>query len=180
MPTARSDCATPAAGSARRSSAPTSRCAYAAPSSSYRTRTASRAAPITTLDAAAEHIGRDLLPDDVELDREPLDVDPAAAAFLGDWYGFAASVLEELRASAATDVDRSRVQLWPEHFDLAVELGSEAAGAPAAYGLSPGDDDHAEPYLYVAPWVAAGTRRSLASDRVLRRRAPVHRACRRP
>jgi hypothetical protein len=112
-----------------------------------------RAAPITTLDAAADHIGRDLLPPDVQLGHELLDFAPAAAAFLGDWYGFAASVLEELRAWAGTDIDRSRVQLWPEHFDLAVELGSEAAGAPAAYGPSAGDDDHPEPYLYVAPWV---------------------------
>jgi hypothetical protein len=112
-----------------------------------------RGAPITTLNAAAAHIGRELLPDDVQLGHELLDIDPAAAAFLGDWYGFAASVLEELRASAGADVDPSRVQLWPEHFDLAVELGSESAGARAAYGLSPGDDDQPEPYLYVAPWV---------------------------
>lgn len=116
--------------------------------------TGERAAPITTLDAAADHIGRELLPDDVQLDHEPLDIDPAAAAFIGDWYGFAASVLEELRASAGADVDPSRVQLWPEHFDLAVELGSEAAGARAGYGLSPGDDHHPEPNLYIAPWVA--------------------------
>ena len=113
-----------------------------------------RAAPITSLDAAADHIGRWLLPDDVELDRTPLDVDPAAAAFLGDWYGFAASVLEELRAGSGDHFDPSRVQLWPEHFDLAVDLGREAAGARAAYGLSPGDDHHPEPYLYVAPWIA--------------------------
>lgn len=46
------------------------------------------------------------------------------------------------------------MQLWPEHFDLAVDLGSEAKHARAAYGLSPGDDNHPEPYLYVAPWVA--------------------------
>ena len=113
-----------------------------------------RSTPITTLAAAAEHIGPDLLPDDVELDHDQLDVDPSAAAFLGDWYGFAASVLEELRAGAVDGLDRARVQLWPEHFDLAVELGSEALGARAAYGCSPGDEDHPEPYLYVAPWVA--------------------------
>ncbi len=115
--------------------------------------TGERSAPITTLDAAADHIGRRQLPDDVQFDRTPLDVDPAAAAFLGDWYGFAASVLEELRARAGDRADPSRVQLWPEHFDLAVDLGPEAAGARAAYGLSPGDDNHPEPYLYVAPWV---------------------------
>jgi hypothetical protein len=117
--------------------------------------TGERTAPITTLDEAAHHIGRDLLPEDVRLDRESLDVDPAAAAFLGDWYRFAASVLEELRASAGDRSDPSRVQLWPEHFDLAVELGSEAIGARAAYGLSPGDHQHPQPYLYVAPWVPA-------------------------
>jgi hypothetical protein len=31
---------------------------------------------------------------------------------------------------------------------------AEADGARAAYGLSPGDEQHSEPYLYVAPWVA--------------------------
>jgi hypothetical protein len=113
-----------------------------------------RRAPITTLDAAAEHVGREALPDDVQLGPEPLEVDHAASAFLGDWYGFAASVLEELRAEAGEDADPSRVQLWPEHFDLAAELGREADGARAAYGCSPGDESHVEPYVYVAPWVA--------------------------
>jgi hypothetical protein len=110
-------------------------------------------AQITTLAAAADHLGRELLPDDIDLDGEPLAVDATAAAFLGNWYGFAAWVLEQLRAEAGTEADPSRVQLWPEHFDLALELGTEAAGARAAYGLSPGDDHHDEPYLYVAPWV---------------------------
>jgi hypothetical protein len=91
----------------------------------------------------------------VEVGREPLDVDSGAARFLGDWYGFAASVLGELRAGAdPNDAVATRVQLWPEHFDMAVELGSEAGGARAAYGLSPGDEAHAEPYAYVGPWVA--------------------------
>jgi hypothetical protein len=47
------------------------------------------------------------------------------------------------------------VQLWPEHFDLATELGAEAAGRRAGYGGSPGDELHAEPYLYVVPWEPA-------------------------
>ena len=63
--------------------------------------------------------------------------------FLGDLFGFGASVLEELRA-----IDDTRVQLWPEHFDISIDAGADRA----TYGLSPGDDDHAEPYLYVAPW----------------------------
>ena len=86
--------------------------------------------------------------------REPLpNVDLAAATALGDFYGLACSVLEQLRADEA-DGDPSLVQLWPEHFDLAIELGSESAGQRANFGASPGDDQHEEPYLYVGPWTA--------------------------
>jgi hypothetical protein len=90
-----------------------------------------------------------------EENREPLppEVDRAAASALGDFYGFACSVLEELRAVEA-DGDPSAVQLWPEHFDIAFEMGSEQAGQRANFGASPGDDDHPEPYLYVGPWTA--------------------------
>lgn len=80
---------------------------------------------------------------------QALSIDPDAAEALGDWYGFCASVLEQLRAEAP---DATPVQLWPEHFDLATDLGDDAAGCRANYGGSPGDDTHAEPYLYVGPW----------------------------
>jgi hypothetical protein len=80
-----------------------------------------------------------------------LAIDPAAARALGDWFGFCASVLEQLRAEADPDLDTpSRLQIWPEHFDLAVDLGPEAARAN--YGGSPGDAGHPEPYLYIGPW----------------------------
>jgi hypothetical protein len=72
--------------------------------------------------------------------------------FLGDWFGFAASVLEQVRAEAAANDEPGRVQLWPEHFDMAVELGSQGAGRRAGYGCSPGDEAHDEPYVYVVPW----------------------------
>jgi hypothetical protein len=89
---------------------------------------------------------------DQEVSRRALEIDLQAARFLGDWYGFAASVLETLRARSVPDAEASRVQLWPEHFDMSIELGAEAAGARAGYGLSPGDEQHPEPYAYVAPW----------------------------
>ena len=79
------------------------------------------------------------------------DTDRAAASALGDFYGFACSVLEELRAEEA-DGDPSLVRLWPEHFDIALELGPEARGQRANFGASPGDEDHQEPYIYVGPW----------------------------
>jgi hypothetical protein len=77
----------------------------------------------------------------------PGEVTEASATALGDFYGFACSILEELRHENADINDR--VRLWPEHFDIAVDLGPETARA--TYGASPGDDDHDEPYLYVLP-----------------------------
>jgi hypothetical protein len=88
-------------------------------------------------------------------EREQLPgVDEASARALGDFYGFACSVLEELRHAEAADEDPTLVRLWPEHFDIAIELGSERRGTRANYGASPGDGDHPEPYLYVGPWTA--------------------------
>jgi hypothetical protein len=90
-----------------------------------------------------------------EASREAIGgVSAEAVAALADWYGFVTSVLEELRAQAAPELEASRVQLWPEHFDVSTELGAEAAAARAGYGGSPGDDGHDEPYLYVVPWTA--------------------------
>jgi hypothetical protein len=115
---------------------------------------------ITTLDRAAAFVlggPPDLAwaePFDVPPPGDPdeeLKVDPEAAAFLGDWYGFAHSVLEALRADPAS-VEASRVQLWPEHFDAAFECLPDDQYRRAGFGASPGDAAVDEPYLYVAPW----------------------------
>ena len=117
--------------------------------------------PITTLRAAAHaagiepDIGQEELfdvPPPGDLDA-PLEVDPEAAHALGDWYELATDLLEELRSEAEPVDDPTIVRLWPEHFDIAIDLGDEAAGRRATYGASPGDRHHAEPYLYVSPWV---------------------------
>lgn len=81
----------------------------------------------------------------------PLEVDPEAASAIGDWFGFATLVLERARRTPGA-AEVSRVQLWPEHFDPAVEMGSDDDGQRASYGASPGDDNHPHPYLYVAAW----------------------------
>jgi hypothetical protein len=110
--------------------------------------------PLTSLAEAQLALG-DLAPNPpAALDDAPLEIDAAAAGFVADWFGFATSVLEQLRARATPEHVPSRVQIWPEHFDAAVELGDERAGARAAYGCSPGDKTHPEPYIYVAPWTA--------------------------
>jgi hypothetical protein len=79
---------------------------------------------------------------------DELPVDAEAAAFLGDWYGFAYSVLEELRSGPESTL-ASRVQLWPEHFDAAFDCGPGTSRA--TFGASPGDRGITEPYLYVLP-----------------------------
>ncbi len=61
-------------------------------------------------------------------------------------------MLEELLADADPSLSPTPVQLWPEHFDLSIELGDQEAGRRATYGASPGDEEHPEPYLYVATW----------------------------
>ena len=102
--------------------------------------------------------GTDLVIRDGEtVRREPIDnVDADAAAALAAWFAFGEGVLEELRAETALEHDPTPPQLWPEHFDVAIELGSEAAGVRAGYGASPGDEEHPEPYLYVTPWAEEG------------------------
>ncbi len=88
-----------------------------------------------------------------EESREPLppEVDGATSRALGDLYGFACSVLEQLRADES-EADSTMVRIWPEHFDIAVELGDGETGAN--FGASPGDENHDEPYLYVGPFDA--------------------------
>lgn len=113
---------------------------------------------VTTLRAAADAVGIEVGASTGvyepatagDLD-EPLLVDAHSAACLADWFGFAASVLEELRCGAP-DAASTRVQLWPEHFDLSLDLGDEAAGQRGTFGASPGDDAHPLPYFYVTHW----------------------------
>ncbi len=115
------------------------------------------ATTITTLRAAAAFLDTGI--DEktaAEADSPPLGdvdeilpIDEAAARFLGGWYGMAFAALELVRADVGS-VDPSRPQLWPGHFDPAIELGDDARRG--SYGASPGDSAIDEPYLYVSVW----------------------------
>ncbi len=114
-------------------------------------------APVTTVAAAARLVGiesgppADLYQPAITVDPDAaLAVDPYAARLLGDFFGFSCSVLEELRAIAGAT--NTRTQLWPEHFDLSIDIGDETAGTRGTFGASPGDAAHPEPYLYVTHW----------------------------
>lgn len=119
-----------------------------------------RRVAITTLADAATFVGVPLgAPRDVYkpltecVPDMPLMVDADASRALGAWYAFVDSLLAELVTRHPTAA--STAQLWPEHFDLACELGDRDAGTRANYGGSPGDAAIAVPYLYVGPWEAA-------------------------
>ncbi|MFN8217670.1 MAG: hypothetical protein U0R71_13840 [Solirubrobacterales bacterium] len=107
-------------------------------------------APLGSLAAAAALVA-DLLPGGAPAD-EPLTVGREAALALGRWYAFGEACLARLRDEASVAEGATHPLLWPEHFDIAIELGDEAAGRRATFGFSPGDENHAEPYVYVAPW----------------------------
>ncbi len=120
------------------------------------------AVPITSLDDAARFVGVDLDPGSGDrFDVPPLgdssahlDLSQRAASAVSDWFGFMTVVLEELRYEDPAAALQTRVQLWPEHFDVAVEFGDPELQSRASFGGSPGDEDHPDPYLYVAPWVS--------------------------
>lgn len=112
---------------------------------------------ITTLGAAAQFVGVPLgAPTEVFTPTTPctpdapiaLDVESTLA--LAAWIALGESVLCELREAYAAHEPTSPI-LWPEHFDLALELGHADAGTRATYGASPGDATIPRPYLYVAP-----------------------------
>ena len=115
---------------------------------------ADRRVDLRTLAAGGALLGRELLPDGVPDDESPLEIDGEAAARLADFYAFGADVLERVKSAMSADAEPSETNLWPEHFDIAFEVGPEAAGLRATYGASPGDDEHPEPYVYVGPWTA--------------------------
>jgi len=113
----------------------------------------------SSLRALAECVDVQLDPEfSVGLDTPPLgDVDAPMAVHepslrvLADWYALAASALDEVLAEASSTAAPAVVQLWPEHFDVAVDLEA-APGRRTNLGGSPGDEFSPEPYLYVGPW----------------------------
>jgi len=73
---------------------------------------------------------------------------------LARWFGGAQDLLASL---VDAEPGASPVRCWPHHFDLATLISvtrddSGAATQTIGVGLSPGDETHAEPYLYVSPW----------------------------
>lgn len=124
-----------------------------------------RTQPITSLAEAGALTGVD--PDvawaaDLDI-PEPGDLNanlgllPDDAAALAAWLAFGWGILEDLSMDPDS-VEASDPQLWPEHFDPAIEIGDPETNR-ASFGFSPGDvakdataGPEPLPYLYVGPW----------------------------
>ncbi len=116
-----------------------------------------RQAPITSLSAAAAFLESEIDAETAAEHDSPsvgdadadLGVDAEASLWLGQWFAMAFDALAQVRGDDAS-VDGSEPQLWPGHFDPAIEVGSE--DHRGSYGASPGDDGIDEPYLYLSIW----------------------------
>jgi hypothetical protein len=108
----------------------------------------------STLAQLAEFAGVDL---DKELDfgadaprigdaHRPIVYDEAAASSLLRWYQIGAAALDQMLGVAR---DPSVVQLWPEHFDVAIDANTSSGRVNL--GAAPSDAACPEPYLYVGP-----------------------------
>ena len=61
-----------------------------------------------------------------------LAVNAAAAKALADWYALGAAVIDKVLESYMA-YEPSVLTIWPEHFDLAAEMGDKGGGTRANY-----------------------------------------------
>jgi hypothetical protein len=83
-----------------------------------------------------------------------IHLDAATVDTVGRWYATVGAVLDRVVHAKQNTGSPSLVRLWPEHFDLAVDLQARS-GVRVNLGGSPGDAYLGEPYLYVGPWTDA-------------------------
>jgi hypothetical protein len=125
-------------------------------------RTRTRAIDGSSLRQLAELAGLDLGraldvgPDTPELGDvdAPLAIDPGGAEEITRWFAHVATVIDRVLTELPADSEPSLTRLWPEHFDVAIDVAARP-GLRVNLGGSPGDSFSAEPYLYVGPWTDA-------------------------
>jgi hypothetical protein len=73
------------------------------------------------------------------------------------WFAGSAELLEEFRARhRALHPGPTPLRCWPHHFDIAtlvqLEEGARESAKSVRVGMSPGDENYAQPYFYISPW----------------------------
>ena len=85
----------------------------------------------------------------------PITIDSVAAAAVAHWFGIVGAALDRTVAGLGPEAAPTMAQLWPEHFDVALDAAFDPS-APGErrtnLGGSAGDGFHEAPYLYVGPW----------------------------
>ncbi len=81
----------------------------------------------------------------------PLEISPASAEVLTMWFWLVASALDRALGALGPAANATVVQVWPEHFDVAVDVEA-IPGERVNLGGSPGDEGAGAPYAYVGPW----------------------------
>jgi hypothetical protein len=97
-------------------------------------------------------VGRDT-PEVGDLD-EPITLDGDSARHIAGWYARFSVALDAVSAQVGPTGASTPVRLWPEHFDVAVDLEA-SPGQRVNLGGSPGDHYVEQPYLYVGPFTDA-------------------------
>jgi hypothetical protein len=88
---------------------------------------------------------------------ENIALSDESARLIGDWYGIVAQALDRSVHDGPPRGAPSLVQLWPEHFDVALDIGFDPQAPDERrvnLGGTPGDGYHPAPYLYVGPWTS--------------------------
>jgi hypothetical protein len=80
-----------------------------------------------------------------------LDFVSADVARLADWYALAWNALDAVLLPLPAQAEPAIIQLWPEHFDAATNVGLPS-GDRINLGFSPGDAYDSEPYVSAGPW----------------------------
>lgn len=79
---------------------------------------------------------------------------PEAFAELRRWFANSDRLCRKIEAETP---QASPVRCWPHHCDMATLIEFQPAqgrdsGRSIGVGMTPGDEDYSEPYLYVTPW----------------------------
>ena len=81
---------------------------------------------------------------------EPLSVDIRAAGHLAEWLHLGAQAVDRAVAALGEQGAPGIAQLWPEHFDLGLDVATPLGRCNL--GMSSGDGFCEEPYAYIGPW----------------------------
>lgn len=79
-----------------------------------------------------------------------LTVSADAVGVMGDFLLVGAAALDGVLAARGPTVSPIVAQIWPEHFDLGLDVSG--GGSRVNLGASVGDGYHSDPYVYVGPW----------------------------